>query len=278
MELETILATIAQYYTQYITPYLIAEYQGETFQRFGLPHIIVLGTTFLLILVIIFSRGKLDDEGRASLREVMAQILIINEIISYLWLYFYQGIETEKLIYGISIKIMPFGLINIFAWLTAFMLLRKSKKLYELVYFIGIIAALYALFMPNLRMYGFPHYRFFYAFITPAIILIAAIHMTFDEEEMTPNWKSLLWVFITANIFIAIIYALNIYLGSNYLYLNIKPSLSFINLPDAPIHILYIEGVGIIISLLLFMPFLIIDWLRRRNLRADTTRIDKYLE
>lgn len=279
MDLETILRTIAQYYNQHISAYLAADYQGEAFQRFELPHLIVLGVTLLLALLLIITRNKLDDEGRGGLREIMAQILIINEIVSYLWLYFYQGIGAQKVIYGITIKIIPFDLINILAWLSAFMLLKKSKKLYELIYFIGMIVALYALAMPNLDQYGFPHYRFFYSLITPAIIFISAIYMTFAEENIRPYWKSLLRVFLTANIILAVAYGINTYLGSNYFFLNAKPvgNMIFDMLPDYPIYILYLEGAGIAVSLLLYFPYVIMDLLRRRNLRADTSRIDDFV-
>ena len=279
MDIESLLNQIAQFYTQSISPYLIADYQGEAFQHFGLSHLIVLGVTLLLILLIILTRQKLDEEDKASLREVMAQILIINEIISYLWFYFYQSIDAVKVIYGIPIKIIPFGLLNAFAWLSAFMLLKKSKKLYELVYLIGSLVALYTLLFPNLAQYGFPHYRFFYALITPAVILLSAIYMAVVEDEMELHWTSLLRVFLTANIFMAIAYGLNLYLGSNYLYLNAKPTSDFLldKLPDYPIYILYLEGIGIAGGLILYIPFLIQDWLRRRNLRTDTTRVDKFV-
>ena len=279
MDLEAILRTIAQYYNQYISAYLAADYQGKTFQHFELPHLIVLGITLLLALLLIITRKKLDDEGRASLREIMVQILIINEIASYLWLYFYQGGGVQKVFYGIPIKIIPFGLINILAWLSAFMLLKKSKKLYEIIYFIGMIAALYALVMPNLDLYGFPHYRFFYILITPAIIFLSAIYMTFAEEDIRPYWKSLLRVFITVNTILAIVYGINTYLGSNYFFLNAKPTgnriLDF--LPNYPIYLLYLEGIGIVISLLLYFPYVIMDLLGKRNLRADTSRIDGFV-
>ena len=167
--------------------------------------------------------------------------------------------------------------INILAWLSAFMLLKRGKKLYELVYFIGIVGALYALIMPNLDLYGFPHYRFFYALITPAVIFLAAIHMTFAEKEIRPQWKSIPRVFITANIIIAIIYGINTYLGSNYLFLNAKPvgEKIFDLLPAYPIYILYFEAIGIVISIFLYIPFVIKDWLDNRGLKdAGTSRLD----
>ena len=271
MKPENLLKLIAQYYNQYIYPYLTVEYQGEAFQRFEIPHLIVFGMTLLLTFLTTLSRSKLDDEGKANLREIMAQILIINEIISYLWLYFYEGAEL--------LQIFPLNPINILAWLSALMLLIKGKKLYELVYFHGIASALFALLMPSLGIYGFPHYRFFYAFITPAIIIIAAIYMTL-VEEMRPTWKSLLRIFIITNIYMVAVYFINSYIGSNYLYLNHKPPTASIldALPTWPIYLLYMEALGIVTCLILYIPFIIKDWWDNRGLKeAGTERLDDLL-
>ena len=277
MDLESILNLIAKYYNQYIPPYLAADYEGAVFQRFGIPHLTVLGTTALLTLLIILTRHKLKNEDKAALRELMAQILIINEIISYLWLYFYQGLEPMQITSEFSLTIIPINLISLLAWISAFMLLKKSGKLYEIVYFIGLIPALYALVMPSASPYGFPHYRVFYALITPAIIFLSAIYMTVAEEEVEIKLMSVLRALITANIIMAIVYGINAYLGTNFLNLLTKPKTSLLPLPDAPLHILYYEGIGIAISLILYIPFLIQDRLRRRNLRADTQRIDNFI-
>jgi len=279
MDIERILEEIARYYTQYISPYIVADYQGQPFRRFDLSHLIVLGVTALLALLIIFTRRNWDEDDRDALRETMAQILIINELISYLWLYFYQGGKAVKVVYGIPLKLIPFNLLNFFAWVAAFMLLKKSKKLYEFAYFIGIPVSLYALIFPAVQIYGFPHYRFFYALITPAIIFLSAIYITVAEEEMELEWQSLLRVFITANVILAIVYGINIYFGSNYFFLNAKPAdQPLLNaLPDYPIYLLYLEGAAVVAALLLYIPVLLRKWMRKRNLHADTSRIDNFV-
>ncbi len=279
MNLETVLEEIARYYAEYIFPYIAADYRGHPFERFGLAHLIILGLTFLLALLIIFTRQQLNEDDKDALREIMAQILIINELISYLWLYFYQSGETVKIIYGIPIKPIPFSAINFFAWVAAFMLLKKSQKLYEFTYFIGIPVSLYALIFPTAQLYGFPHYRFFYTLITPAIIFLAAIYMTAVEEKTELNSRSALRVFVAANLILALIYVVNRYFGNNYLFLNAKPTDRpfFAALPDYPIYLLYFEGAGIASALILYIPVLVRNRIRMRNLNQDTARIDKFI-
>ncbi len=267
MELESILKTIVQYYAQNIAPYLVADYQGEAFQRFGLPHIIILGITAFFIFLIILTRRKLDDEGKSAIRENMAMILVFNEIAWYLWQFFYEGTTL--------LKIIPLHFINILAWLTIFMLFKKSKKLYEIVYLLGTIPALYLLLMPTESIYGFPHSHFFYVLITPAIIFLAPIYMSVVEEDIQPEWKSIPRAILTANIILAIVYGINVYVGTDYLNLLTKPKTSPFPLPSAPLHILYYEGVGIASSLILYIPFLIKDWIDNRGLKtAGTSRLE----
>ncbi len=277
MDLESILQTIAQYHIQYIAPYLVADYDGEAFQRFGLPHLIVLGVVALFFLLIILTHHNLDDDDRAGVREVMAQILIISEIGFYIWLYLYQNLPPLTLIPTVPLKIIPITLIGILAWLSAFMLFKKSQKLYEIVYLIGTIPALYTLIMPADSPYGFPHAHFFFSLITPAIIFLSAIYMSIAEREMEINIKSVLRAFLTANIIMAVVYGINFYLGTNFLNLLTEPKSSLVSFPSAPLHILYYEGIAIASSLILYIPFLIKDKIRRRNLQANTERIKDFV-
>ena len=85
MELETILKTIAEYYTQYLVPYLGAEYQGEAFHRFELPHLIVLGTTLLLTLLIIFTGRRPESAGFQVAKEIriVLKIAFVIRILSH---------------------------------------------------------------------------------------------------------------------------------------------------------------------------------------------------
>ena len=277
MNLETFFQTIVQYYTQHIAPYVTADYKGESFQPFGLPHLILIGITALILLLIILTRSRLEDDDRAGVREVMGQIIIINLIGYYVWLWFYQDLPPLNLIPALSLKIIPITFIGILAWLSVIMLFKKSQKLYETVYLIGTIPALYALVMPAESPYGFPHVHFFFMLIPPAMIFLASIYMSVAEKGMEIMLKSVLRALVIANIIAAVVYGINLYLGTNFLNLLTKPNTSFFPLPDAPLHLLYYEGIAIAFSLILYIPFFIKDRIRRRNLEADTERIKDFV-
>ncbi len=277
MNLESFFQTLFQYYTQYSAPYVTADYQGDTFQRFGLPHLIIIGATALILLFIILTRNKLEDDDRAGIREVMGQILIINLIGYYVWLWFFQDLPPLNLIPAISLKIIPITLIGILAWLSIFMLFKKSQKLYEIVYLIGTVPALYALIMPAESPYGFPHVHFFFILIPPAIIFLASIYMSVAEKEMEINLKSVLRALVAANVIMAVVYGINLYLGTNFLNLITKPNSSPFPLPDAPLHLLYYEGIAIALSLILYIPFFIKDRIKQRYSEENTKRIEDFV-
>ena len=152
----------------------------------------------------------------------------------------------------------------------AWMLVTKSYRIYEFMYFMGIAGAIQVLVTPDLGIYGFPHFRFFQTFLSHGLIVTAAIYMTV-VEGFRPTWKSMLRVFIWMNVYAAIIYFVNSYIGSNYLMINHKPKLpSLLDLlPEWPTYILYMEVIGIISMLLLYLPFMVKDLVYRYSMNRD---------
>ncbi|MBT3336461.1 MAG: TIGR02206 family membrane protein [Anaerolineae bacterium] len=273
MDREIILQYIEQFYEYYqvnIQPYLFADYKGQAFELFDTFHLAALGVIGFIILLIIFSRNKLSEKNKENLRDTMAAILILNEISWHLWASFYNEWTIQKM--------LPLHIFSILIWLSAWMLIKKSYRIYEFAYFLGIGGALQALLTPDTGIYGFPHYRFFQTFISHGFIIIAAIYMTV-VEEMRPTWKSILRVFVFTNIYMAAIYGINILIDSNYLYVNAKPPTASIldMFPDWPIYLLYMEGVGLATSLLLYLPYFIKDSVVAIRLRiSGKSRLDDF--
>ncbi|MCF6278162.1 MAG: TIGR02206 family membrane protein, partial [Anaerolineales bacterium] len=154
-----------------------------------------------------------------------------------------------------------------------------SYRIYEFAYFIGIGGALQSLLTPDAGIYGFPHYRFLQTFISHGLIIIAAIYMTL-AEDMRPTWKSMLRVFVFTNLYMLVVYGINTLIGSNYLYVNAKPLTASVldMLPDWPVYILYMEGIGLMTVLILYLPFMIKDGISKRRMKiAGKDRLDELL-
>ncbi len=237
--------------------YFAWNYPGPAFQFLGPAHIAALAVIVLLNLYLIRFKNA-DDQTKYKIRWTLALILWVNEIAWHVW----------HIVYGTwTIQTMlPLHLCSLLVWTGALMLVTKNYSIYEFCYFLGIGGAFQAVMTPDLGIYGFPHFRFFQTFISHGLIITSAIYMTV-VESFRPTWKSMLRVAIWINIYMVIVYFINSAIGSDYLMVNAKPATASILdfLPPWPYYILYMELIGVVTCLLLYVPFIIKDWRAKQN-------------
>jgi hypothetical integral membrane protein (TIGR02206 family) len=247
--------------------FFAANYQGPPFELFGTAHIAALAALVLLNLFLLLFKNA-SDRTKSAMRWILALILLSNEVAWHYWNYVFGKWTIQTM--------LPLQLCSLLVWTGALMLMTKNYRIYEFMYFMGIAGAIQALATPGIGVYGFPHFVFFQYFLSHGLIITSAIYMTV-VEGFRPTWKSLLRVAIWMNIYVVIVYFINTAIGSNYLMINDKPNTpSLLDLlPEWPIYILYMELIGVISILLLYLPFVIKD-LRSRYLlnRDNSSRLD----
>lgn len=233
------------------------DYQGAPFEILGLSHIAALCFLVLLNLFLLGDRKK-DEKKRRKTRWIIAIILIIDESAWHIWNIVHGTWNVQEH--------LPLHACSILIWLAAYMLVKKDHHIYEFAYFMGISGALQALFTPDIGIYGFPHFRFFQTFISHGLLVTSAVYLT-AVEGMRPNWKSLLRVIAVANVYMIVVFGINTLIGSNYLYVNHKPIGPTLldALPDWPVYLLYMELIGFIMFVLLYLPFIIKDWQSKKK-------------
>lgn len=232
--------------------YFAGDYPGPEFEFLGATHLIAIGVLVALNFWLVSFKNA-SEQTRAHIRWTLAIILWVNEIAWHVW---------NAAVGRWTIQTMlPLHLCSVLVWVGAFMLVTKNQFIYEFAYFLGIAGAFQAVMTPDLGVYGFPHFRFFQTFISHGLIITAAIYMTV-VEGFRPTWKSLLRVAIGINIYMVVIYFVNVAIGSNYLMINGRPATpSLLDLlPEWPVYILYMEAIGVVCCLLLYFPFLVKDW------------------
>ena len=234
------------------------DYQGAPFALFGPAHLAALGALLLLNLVLIRFRGS-SEKTRLRLRWWLAITLWAAETGWHLW-NLLTGQWTVQ-------TMLPLNVCSALIWLSGFMLIYKSQTIYEFAYFLGIGGGIQYLATPDLGVYGFPHFRFFQTFLSHGLLVTCAIYMTV-VEGFRPTWKSLLRVFLVANLYMLVIYFVNLSLRSDYLMINAKPATASILdlLPPWPYYIIFMELLGVLTFLLLYLPFAVRD--RKISLRA----------
>jgi len=238
-----------------IGQYFVKDYTGAGFILFSLGHIMTIIVVALAIFGLTFFKGA-DESVRNKVRWAMAITLWSAESAWHIW---NLAIGTWTIQ-----TMLPLHMCSVLIWLAGFMLIYKNYSIYEFVYFLGIGGALQALLTPDVGIYGFPHFRYIQTFISHGTLVGAGVYMTV-VEGFRPTWKSIMRVFLFANVYMLIVFFINSAIGSNYLMINGKPPMATIldALPAWPWYIPWLEVIGLVTCLLLYIPFIIKDWRTR---------------
>jgi hypothetical integral membrane protein (TIGR02206 family) len=229
------------------------DYHGAPFVLFVPAHLASLAVVLLFNLSFILVRRSSNQGLRRILRLGMAAWLVLNELSWHVWNWAIGEWNVQTM--------LPLQLCNVFVFLSALMLLTRSRKIYEYAYFLGIGGAIQPLITPDAGMYGFPHFRFIEPVISHGLIISASIYLTV-VEGFRPTWKSIPRAVLAGNLYLLFIALVNPLLGSNYLMLAYKPDVPSLLtlLAPWPWYILEYEAVGLLTFLILYLPFAVLDW------------------
>lgn len=233
-------------------------YTGESFQLFGPKHLIVVGIYVLVILWLFLGWKNPTEKSKRDFRHLLAAILFIWEAGWHAWNIAFGTWSAQEH--------LPLHLCSVMVWLSIIMLLTKSYRIYEFAYFIGIAGAMQAFLTPEAGQYGLWHFRAMQTLIVHGTLIVAPIFLTL-KEGFRPTWKSFLRVVVGVNIYMVIVYFINLALGSNYLFIMHKPpSASLLDvLGPWPWYNLTTEGIGLVIFFLLYLPWIIKDARAKRK-------------
>jgi hypothetical integral membrane protein (TIGR02206 family) len=224
------------------------DYPGAPFQLFGVAHLVALAIVLGINLLLPYFKRNSNELTRRSFRYGLAAVLLVNECLWHWWNWSIGQWTIQTM--------LPLHICSLMVFLSAIMLITRSYGLYEFLYFLGIGAATQALLTPDAGPYGFPHFRFFQVIISHGAIVTSAVYMTM-VEGYRPYPRSLLRVFVGANLYMAVVGVINWLLDSNYLFIAHKPETA--SLLDAlgpwPWYILSMEAVGLALCLILYLPF-----------------------
>jgi hypothetical integral membrane protein (TIGR02206 family) len=142
------------------------------------------------------------------------------------------------------------------------------------VFFWGVGGATQALLTPDIGVYGFPHYRFFQFLISHGSIVSACLYATFIFGYR-PRLKSIWRAFVALNIYMVFIAAFNTITRGNYLFICQKPATASLMdyLGPWPWYIVPLEGLGIVIFFIVYIPFAIKDYLNKPKVENSSVDI-----
>lgn len=233
--------------------FLADNFSGNAFELFSKPHLYgLLGVAVFNIFMVYILKLIDSDKMNIYFANALATLLILQELSLNIW-----RISIGQWSVATS---LPFHLCGLGIIFSAFMLVRKDKKLYEFLYFWALAGASQAMLQPDIGIYGFPHYRFFQFFISHGLFFAAIIFATFIYG-FRPKFRSIYKAFVITNVFAFFIGIFNFIFNSNYMFLAHKPETASILdfFGPWPLYIIPLEFITIFLFTLVYVPFWIKD-------------------
>jgi hypothetical integral membrane protein (TIGR02206 family) len=225
------------------------EQYDAPFIMFAADHWIALGLVVLFCVLLYAAREPIRRSAklRAASRLLLIAVLAASEALLQLW-YITQGVWRSSLS-------LPLELCGITLLLSIMMLVTRSKRLYEFLFFAGIGGATIALLTPSLD-YPYPHFRFVLFFVAHGAIIAAPLYMTWIERYR-PTWKSVFLTMLYLNVVAVCVYTANRILDANYMFLVRKPStFSFLDyFGPYPVYLIVEELFAFILFALIYTLF-----------------------
>lgn len=242
---------------------------SRDFVLFSTPHILSL----CILVIVLLSMLILKTQLRHPLTNVVVRIniaivLAMSELSFHLWFMYHEKWDISTT--------LPLQLSSISLFLAVFLLLTRRFVVFEIIYFVGTASAILAMITPDLGVYAYPHFRFVHFFIAHGGIVVTTFFMIMIEKY-TPTYKSVWIAFVSLNLYVSLVFILNLLLDANYMYLMAKPSSNTLltYLGPWPFYLLSLEGITIIAFHLLYIPFTFTKWINTAKDNSKTTQFNR---
>jgi hypothetical integral membrane protein (TIGR02206 family) len=223
---------------------------------FGPAHLVVLGLVLAINLALVPLRRVLGEGGRRAFRLGLAALMSVA--------FFGFAVWRARVGFWDWRVDLPLHLCDLTTLLSIALLITRSRWLYDFVYFLGVGGAIQALVTSNVGIYGYPHLYFITSMFLHGGIITTGIYFTV-VEGFRPTWRTLVRVAGYMLAYTAVIFVLNLLIGSNYLFIARRPDFPSLidELGPWPWYVLSLVGVGVASLVLLYLPFALKDWWSR---------------
>ena len=231
-------------------------YSTGSFQVFGPSHI--WGIILFLILVVgvpLISKKYLAEKNQHRIGCFIGLIVGANY---FIW------VALEILAGTFDIKIhLPFQLCRVANILIPLIMISKSDRVYQIVYFWGMSGVFQGLITPDITN-NFPHFHFIRFWVGHNGMIIALVYATV-VYGMSPQICSIKKAFVASNLFLLASVIVNLILDANYFWICGKPPMPSLldYLGPWPWYILAVELVALVHFAVAYIPFYILD--RKEN-------------
>jgi hypothetical integral membrane protein (TIGR02206 family) len=151
-------------------PYFSYHSELPPFLLFSKAHLLTLGMILILSVLVFVLRKTLVKKGvREFLRFFIALLLFITDAWQQLWLVHEKAWSLKTA--------LPLQLSDLAVIVAILMLVFKSHRLFQFIYFAGLGSSIQAILTPDLDRFSFPHFQYIEFFISHGGVILACLFM-----------------------------------------------------------------------------------------------------
>ncbi|MBS0003091.1 MAG: TIGR02206 family membrane protein [Thioalkalivibrio sp.] len=236
--------------------------ESQSFELLGSSHLTTLIIIAAVAIVLPLAVRRLAPHQAGPFAYLLASLLLGQEAVD-LW----RQVDAGNLS---PAALLPLHLCTLAVYLTAWTLITRSYRTYEVAYFWGLGGTIQALLTPDLTA-RFPDPAYLLFFAGHGLVIIGVMHLTITFR-LRPHAVSIPRVAAITAALAGIVFVINLWLDTNFLYLMAKPAQP--SLLDWfgpwPWYLIGLVIVGLTSLFVWYLPFLFLDlWRQRRRRHAD---------
>ena len=230
---------------------------SQSFELFGPSHLATLVVIAAVAIVLPLAVRRLAAHQARHVAYLLAALLLGQEAID-LW----RQIDARNLS---PAALLPLHLCTLAVYLTAWTLVTRSYRTYEVVYFWGLGGTMQAMLTPDLTA-RFPDPTYLRFFAAHGLVIVGVMYLTITCR-LRPYAVSIPRVAAITAALAGIVFTINLWLDTNFLYLMAKPAQP--SLLDWfgpwPWYLIGLVIAGLASLFVWYLPFLVLDLWRRRR-------------
>ncbi|HCL4479990.1 TPA: TIGR02206 family membrane protein [Clostridium botulinum] len=202
---------------------------------------------FIVFIILIIKNKELIKIEKISLiiKRALMGLLLLQQLLLYSWYYFNAQFTVKEA--------LPLYPCRISELLCIVILINFNQKIFDFLYFWGLLGAVIALIVPDTSGAGFPNALFIQFYLGHTCIFLTVIY-TLLSHSGAINKRSFNNCICGSIFYIVFIITINVILGSNYAYLK-EPPITFLFAMNLPLG-LYVLAYTILILSVFYLMYL----------------------
>ena len=222
----------------------IAPFESYSIQHFG-P---ILFYAIFAVIAINYAKKKLNKDEQYRFA---CYISLLSPVLILAWMAHLFYIDTFD-----YKEDLPLFLCNVLAFIYPVVIYKRNRKALGVFYFMVLAGTAQGIITPDLN-YGFPNLMFM-RYWTIHCVPILLVFYSISVFKVKINFKDFINAIVWMNIYLVLIFAVNLLLKSNYAYTMRKPdAASLVDLLGPwPWYIISGELIALVMFTLLYIPYM----------------------